>query len=107
MASMTADVAPLAAIAGAAAGASADLITVVAALSTEELRARMDKALRMKTAAEGEFTICLAESTKREMFRDDGATSVESWTASSFGVVGGDGAFVLATWPRRRPGCPT
>ena len=42
----------------------------------------------MKTAAEGEFTICLAESLKREMFRDDGATSPESWTAVTFGMSG-------------------
>ena len=46
----------------------------------------MNEALRVKTAAEGEFAVCLAESLKREMFRDDGATSPESWTAECFGV---------------------
>jgi Domain of unknown function (DUF222)/HNH endonuclease len=64
----------------------ADLVSAVADLSKDELRARMTKALRVKTAAEGEFTICLAESTRRAMFRDDGATSVEAWTAESFGI---------------------
>ena len=48
----------------------------------------MHNALRVKTAAEGEFTICLAESHKREMFRDDGATSPEWWTAVTFGMSG-------------------
>ena len=64
----------------------ADLVTTVAALSKHELRARMTEAMRAKTAAEGEFTLCLAESTKREMFRDDGATSPEAWTAETFGL---------------------
>jgi len=68
--------------------AAADLPSAVAALSKDELRARMHEALRIKTAAEGEFTICLAESNKREMFRDDGATSPEAWTAEIFGVSG-------------------
>ena len=68
------DVAPLG-------GAGADLVSAVAGLSKDELGARMTEALRVKTAAEGEFTICLAESLKRMMFRDDGATSVEAWTA--------------------------
>jgi hypothetical protein len=67
-------------------GAGADLVGAVAGLSKDELRARMTEALRVKTAAEGEFTICLAESLKRMMFRDDGATSVEAWTAERFGV---------------------
>ena len=83
------DVAPVATAAGpgsSAAGSASDLISTVAGLSKEELRARMTEALRVKTAAEGEFTVCLAESTKREMFRDDGATSVESWSAELFGL---------------------
>ena len=46
----------------------------------------MTEALRVKAPAEGEFAVYLAESNRREMFRDDGATSLESWTAVSFGV---------------------
>jgi hypothetical protein len=65
-----------------------DLASAVARLSKDELRARMHAALRVKTAAEGEFAVCLAESNKREMFRDDGATSPESWTAECFGMSG-------------------
>ena len=67
-------------------GSGSDLVSIVADLSREELRARMAEALRVKTAAEGEFTVCLAESTKRAMFRDDGATSVEAWSAEVFGL---------------------
>jgi hypothetical protein len=60
MAQTPVDVAPLAA-AAAATGTGADLVRTVAALSKDELRARMKAALRAKTAAEGEFTICLAD----------------------------------------------
>jgi hypothetical protein len=81
MASTALDVAPLGGT-----GAGADLVGAVAGLSKDELRARMTEALRVKAAAEGEFTICLAESTKRAMFRDDGATSVEAWAAERFGI---------------------
>ena len=69
-------------------GGAGDLLSAVALLSKDELRARMHEALRIKTVAEVEFTICLAESNKREMFRDDGATSPESWTAECFGMSG-------------------
>jgi hypothetical protein len=65
---------------------SADLINAASALSGEELRARMTEALRVKTAAEGAFAVYLAESKRREMFREDGATSLESWSAECFGL---------------------
>src|ERR1700733_269130 len=64
------------------------LVSAVAHLSKDDLRARMHEALRIKTAAEGDFAVCLAESLKREMFLDDGATSPEVWTAECFGVSG-------------------
>jgi hypothetical protein len=63
-----------------------DLVALAGTLSKEELRARMKEALRVKSAAEGEFTVYFDESTKREMFRDDGATSPEAWAAEYFGV---------------------
>jgi len=64
----------------------ADLVALAVTLSKDELRARMEAALRVKAAAEGEYTVFFAESNKREMFRDDGATSPETWAAESFGV---------------------
>ncbi|HEY5386035.1 MAG TPA: DUF222 domain-containing protein [Acidimicrobiales bacterium] len=66
--------------------AHGDLVALAATLSKEELRARMQDALRVKAAAEGEYTVYFAESKKREMFRDEGATSPETWAAESFGV---------------------
>jgi hypothetical protein len=63
-----------------------DLFALAATLSKEELRARMHHALRVKAVAEGEYTVYFAESNKREMFRDDGATSPETWAAEHFGV---------------------
>jgi Domain of unknown function (DUF222)/HNH endonuclease len=78
MPNTTTEVAPI--------SAAADLASVVGQLSKDDLRARMHEAFRVKTAAEAEFTICLAESNKREMFRDDGATSLEAWTAETLGV---------------------
>ena len=65
---------------------AADLVALAGTLSKEELRARMKEALRVKSAAEGEFTVYFDESNKREMFRDDGATSPEAWAAEYFGV---------------------
>ncbi len=56
------------------------------AWSDEELAARMDEALRLKTSAEGTFAVCLAESSRREMFRAEGATSPEAWVAERFGM---------------------
>ncbi len=86
MALTSADLTPLDAGPGPGPGPASDLVSAVAGLSKDALRARMTEALRVKTAAEGEFTICLAESVKRQMFRDDGATSVGAWLAESFGV---------------------
>ena len=54
----------------------------------------MHRVMKVKTAAEGEFAVCLAESNKREMFRDDGATSPESWTAEMLRYVWGDSSGV-------------
>jgi Domain of unknown function (DUF222)/HNH endonuclease len=63
-----------------------DLIGAVAALSNEELTAGLDEAFKVKTAAEGRFLLYLGEAARRETFRDDGATSAESWTVERFGV---------------------
>jgi Domain of unknown function (DUF222)/HNH endonuclease len=73
-------------ISAAVASPIGDLVALAATLSKDELRARMHDALRVKAAAEGEYTVYLAESNKREMFRDDGAISPESWTAECFGM---------------------
>jgi Domain of unknown function (DUF222)/HNH endonuclease len=78
--------APVAPPIGAGADDHADLVALAATLSKDELRARMHHALRAKAAAEGEYTVFFAESNKREMFRDDGATSPETWSAHCFGL---------------------
>ena len=46
----------------------------------------MDEALRLKTSAEGTFAVRLAESSRRELFRAEGATSPEAWVAERFGM---------------------
>jgi hypothetical protein len=63
-----------------------DLIGAMAALSNEELTARLEEAFKEKTAAEGRFLVFLGEAARRETFRDYGATSTESWTVERFGV---------------------
>ena len=41
---------------------------------------------RQISAAQARFIVRLAESNKREMFRDEGATSPEAWVAECFGT---------------------
>ena len=43
---------------------AADLVALAGTLSKEELRARMKEALRVKAAAEGEFTVYFDESNE-------------------------------------------
>jgi len=56
--------------------------------SNEALAAGMRDDWRQIRAAQARFVVRLAESTRREMFRDDGATSPEVWVAECFGVSG-------------------
>jgi hypothetical protein len=64
----------------------ADLISAVAAMSKEERVARLDQALGMMAAAQGEVVAILGEIDRGQEFRDEGATSTESWLVERFGV---------------------
>ena len=62
------------------------LISSVAAMSAEERRAFLDGAfLRMKTA-QGEIVAALGEVDRGQDYRDEGATSVESWVVQRYGL---------------------
>jgi hypothetical protein len=63
-----------------------DVIGAIAAESNEELISGLEKAFRAKAAAEGEIVVRLGEIDRRQAFRDEGATSSETWAAERFGV---------------------
>ena len=65
----------------------ADLIRAVAAESNEELAAGLEEDFRQMTAAQGRFLVRLGEVARRESFRDEGATSAETWAVERFGVA--------------------
>jgi hypothetical protein len=67
-------------------GAAADFMSATSAESNEALAAGMRDDWRQIAAAQARFIVRLAESTRREMFRDDGATSPEAWVAECFGA---------------------
>jgi Domain of unknown function (DUF222)/HNH endonuclease len=60
--------------------------SAAAALSNEEIAEELDLAFRQKAAAEGKIVVLMGEVDRRQMYRDDGATSVESWATERFGV---------------------
>jgi hypothetical protein len=64
----------------------AELISAVAAESNEELTSGLHEDFRQMSAAQARFLVRLGEYDRRQAFRDEGATSVESWTAERFGV---------------------
>ncbi len=64
----------------------ADLISEVAAESNEELTSGLEEDFRQMSAAQARFLVRLGEYDRRQAFRDEGATSLESWTAERFGV---------------------
>jgi hypothetical protein len=64
----------------------ADVIGAVAAMSNEEHRARLDGAFRRIAADEGEIIAILGEVDRCQSFRDEGATSTESWVVHRYGV---------------------
>jgi len=65
---------------------AADLISAVAAESTEELTAGLEEDFLELTARQGRILARLGESSRRGTFRDDGATSPETWLVERFGV---------------------
>jgi hypothetical protein len=63
----------------------------VAGLSNEDLHAlfqdvALDDLFRIRNAVDGRIVEKLAEADRQETFRDDGATSTESWAVERFGV---------------------
>jgi hypothetical protein len=68
------------------AGAGADLIAEVAALSSEEIAGCLEGFFTQLAAAAGNIVVHLGEISRRQAYRDDGATSVERWAAERFGV---------------------
>ena len=65
---------------------AADLISTVADETNEELVAGMGQDWRQMNSAHARFLLRLAEYDRRQAFRDDGATSVEAWSAELFGL---------------------
>ena len=64
----------------------AAFISATSAESNDVLAAGMKEDWRQISAAQARFIVRLAESNKREMFRDEGATSPEAWVAECFGI---------------------
>jgi Domain of unknown function (DUF222)/HNH endonuclease len=67
-------------------GAGAAFISATSAESNDALAAGMKEDWRQINAAQARFIVRLAESNKRKMFRDEGATSPEAWVAECFGT---------------------
>ena len=63
-----------------------DLIAAVAAMSKEERKDRLGRALHAIAAAEGEVLALVGEIERKKDYRDDGATSTEAWLAERYGV---------------------
>ncbi len=61
-------------------------ISTAAALSNEEVVERLDGLFRQKAAVDGEIVVLLGEVGRRQLYRDDGATSAEPWAAERFGI---------------------
>ena len=62
------------------------LISSVAAMSAEERRAYLDGAFVRMKAAQGEIVAALGEVERSQDYRDEGATSVESWVVQRYGL---------------------
>jgi hypothetical protein len=68
------------------AGAAAALISEVAAESNDALAAGMKEDRRQITMAQARLVLRQAEFGRRQAYLDEGATSLESWSAQSLGV---------------------
>jgi hypothetical protein len=66
--------------------AGAALIIAAAALSDQEITDRLDQRFREKAAVEGDIVVLLGEVERRQAYRDEGATSLESWAVERFGI---------------------
>jgi Domain of unknown function (DUF222)/HNH endonuclease len=56
-------------------------------LSTQARRTRLDELFRVKAATEGEIAELLCEEERTESYRDEGATSTETWVVERYGVA--------------------
>jgi Domain of unknown function (DUF222)/HNH endonuclease len=63
-----------------------DLISSVAAMSADERRAFLDGAFSRMRVAQGEIVAALGEVDRCQDYRDEGATSAESWIVERYGV---------------------
>jgi hypothetical protein len=63
-----------------------DVISAAAARSNEEISEHLDGLFRLKAAVDGEIVVNLGEVDRRQVYRDDGATSTETWAAERFGI---------------------
>jgi hypothetical protein len=64
----------------------AALISGVAAESKEELWSDLDELFPVREATEGRIALRLAELERRQTFREEGATSIASWTTERYGI---------------------
>ncbi len=55
-------------------------------LSNEEITEELDLVFRQKAAADGKIVVLLGEASRRQVYRDDGATSAEAWAVERFGI---------------------
>ena len=64
-----------------------DMISAGAAARPRgELVGGLEEAFRQKAAAEGTIVVLMGEVSRSQVYRDDGATSPETWAAERFGV---------------------
>jgi uncharacterized protein DUF222/HNH endonuclease len=61
-------------------------ISAAAALSNEELTHGLDGFFRQLAAVVGNIVVYLGEVDRRQVYRDEGATSAEAWAVERFGV---------------------
>src|ERR1700692_392994 len=64
----------------------ADVIGAVGAPSKEGVTENLEGLFRLRPAVDGAIVVHVGEVDRRQAFRDDGATSAESWAAERFGV---------------------
>ncbi|HEX4433208.1 MAG TPA: DUF222 domain-containing protein [Acidimicrobiales bacterium] len=69
-----------------AARTAPDEISAAAALSRTALGDELDALFRQRAALDGRIVARLGEAGRQEVFRDDGATSLEIWAVERFGI---------------------
>ena len=62
------------------------LIGSAASLSDAAIRQRLDELFRQKAAVDGAIVVLLGEVGRRQAYRDEGATSADTWAVERFGV---------------------